>query len=77
MIGLYSTKRCLLRIDLIQTWKSFHSDIDIGLSDIFEYARITRTRGHAYELYIPLYRKYVKKKSFAVRCVNIWNSIPA
>ena len=24
-----------------------------------------------------LYRRDVKNKSFAVRCVNIWNSIPA
>ena len=66
----------LLRIDFIQICKAFHSDIDDGLSDIFEYARNTRTRGHAYNLSIPLCRKYVKKRSFAVRCVNIWNSIP-
>ena len=37
----------LLRIDLIQIWKAFHSDIDDGLSDIFEYPRNTRTRGHS------------------------------
>ena len=62
---------------MIQIWKAFHSDIDVGLSDIFEYARNTRTRGHAYKLSIPMCRKDVKKRSFAVRCVNIWNSIPA
>ena len=59
-IGLYSIKGRLLRIDLIQIWKAFHSDVDIGLSDIFEYVRNTRTRGHAYKLYIPLCRKDVK-----------------
>ena len=62
---------------MIQIWKAFHSDIDFGRSDIFEFARIIRTRGHAYKLSIPLCRKDVKKRSFSVRCVNIWKSIPA
>ena len=62
---------------MIQIGKAFYSDNDVGISDIFEYARNTRTRGHAYKLSIPLCRKDVKKRFFAVRCVNIWNSIPA
>ena len=45
--GLYSIYGRLLRIDLIQLCKAFHSDIDVGPSDIFEYAISTRTRGHA------------------------------
>ena len=57
--------------------KAFHCDIDVGLSDIFKYARITHTRGHGYKLSVQMRRKYVKKWSFAVCCVNIWNSIPA
>ena len=61
---------------MIQLWKAFHRDIEVGLSDILEYARNTHTRGHAYKLSIPRCQKYVKKRSFAVRCVNIWNSIP-
>ena len=52
-IGLYSIKGRLLRIDLIKIWKAFHSDIEVGLSDIFKYAINTRTRGHAYKLSIP------------------------
>ena len=61
---------------MIQIWKAFHGDIDLGVSDLFEYARNTRTRGHAYKLSIPMCRKDVKKRFFAVRCVNISNSIP-
>ena len=76
-MGLYSIKGRLLSIDFIQIWKAFHSDNDVGLSDIFEYARNIRTRGHAYKVSIPKCRKDVKKRSFGVRCVNIWNSIPA
>ena len=44
-MGFHSIKGRLLRIDLIQTWKAFHSNIDGGISDIFEYARNTGTRG--------------------------------
>ena len=75
--GLYSVKGRLLRTDLIQIWKAFHSDIYVGLSDIFEYARNIRTRGHAYTHSILLCRKDVIERSFAVRCVSIWNSISA
>ena len=74
---LYSIKGCLLRIDLIQIWKAFHKVIDVRLSDIFEYARNTHTRSHANKLSISMWRKDVKKRYFAVRCVNIWFSIPA
>ena len=65
-IDLFSIKGHLMRIDLIQIWEAFHSDTDVGLSDIFENARNIRTRGHAYKLPIPLCRKDVKKRSFAV-----------
>ena len=51
--------------------------LKLFVPDIFEYARNTGTRVHAYKLSIPLCWKDVKKRSFAVRCVNIWNSIPA
>ena len=61
---------------MIQVWKAFHSDFDVGIPDIFEYARNTRTRAHAYKLSILMCRKDLKKRSFVVRCVNILNSIP-
>ena len=68
----------MLRVNQTIFFKStYHSDIDVGLSDIFEHVRNTRTRGHAYKLSIPMCMKDVKKRYFAVRCVNIWNSIPA
>ena len=60
--GLFSITGRLVRIDLIRIWKVFHSEIDVGLSDMFEYASNTRTSGHAYKLSIPLCRKHVKKR---------------
>ena len=32
----YSKEICLLRMDLIQIWKTLHSDINVGLSYIVE-----------------------------------------
>ena len=58
--GLYSIKELLLRIDLIQLLKVFDSDIEVGLSDIFEYTRNTHSKGHAHKLSIPRYRKDVE-----------------
>ena len=75
-IGLYSIKSRLLRIDLIQIWKSFQCDIDVRLSALFEYSRCTTTGGHAYKLSIPMCRKEVRRQSFAVRLVFLWNSLP-
>ena len=60
-VGSYSIKGRLLRIDLIPNWKAFHTDIGVELSDIFGYARKTRTKGHAYKLSVPMRRKDVKK----------------
>ena len=77
IFGIYSKKGRMLRIYLIQIWMAFHSDIDVGLSDMFEYARNIRTRAHAIKPSIPLCRKDVKMSSIVVRCVNIWNSILA
>ena len=49
--------------------------LKIFVPDIFKYTRNTGTRVHTYKLSIPLYRKDVKKRSFAVRYTNIRNLI--
>ena len=38
--GLCALKGRLSRIDLIQIWKAFHRDIDVGLADIFGWIEI-------------------------------------
>ena len=35
-----------------------------------------RTRGHRYKLSVPVCRSEVRRRSFGVRCVNVWNSLP-
>ena len=70
--GLYSFKGCLMRIYLIQKWKAFHNDINVGLSDTFGHARNINTRGHIHMLFVPLCRKYVKRRSFTMQSVTVW-----
>ena len=76
-LGLFSVYGRLLRIDLVNIWKSFHSDIDIGLDRLFEMAPHVGTRGHSYKLSIPVCRSELRRRWFAVRCVSIWNGLPA
>ena len=76
-IGLYSVQGRLLRSDLIKIWKSFNSEIDVGLSELFEMAANVGTRGHYLKMSIPICRSEVLRRSFAVRRVMLWNSLPA
>ena len=75
-IGMFSIRGRLMRLDLIKVWKSFNAEIDVGLSQVFERARYARTRGHRYKLVVPSCRSDLKRRMFAVRCVNAWNALP-
>ena len=75
--GLFSIHGRLLRIDLVMVWKSFHSDVDLGLESLFEVARDVGTRGHRFKLAIPVCRSEVRRRSFTVRVVSVWNSLPS
>ena len=75
-LGLFSIKGRLLRIDLIKVWKCFHMEVDLGLLGIFELARDVGTRGHTYKLSIPVCRSELGRRTFGVRVVRKWNSLP-
>ena len=53
-LGLYSVYGRFLRADLIKVWKAFHCDVDLGVSDLFERANYSATRGHRYKLSVPI-----------------------
>jgi len=76
-LKLYSIQGRLLRTDLIKIWKIFHSELDLGLSEIFDRRSHGSTRGHRYKLAIPRMRTEVRRKFFNVRCVKEWNELPA
>ena len=75
--GLYSIHGRLLRIDLVIVWKSFHSDVDLGLESLFEVARDVDTRVHRFKLTIPVCRSEVSRRSFVVQVVYVLNSLPS
>ena len=76
-LGLYSIKGRLNRADLIKIWKSFHPDVEVGLSRIFEHAREMGTRGHSYKLSIPLSNTDIKRRLLNSRRVFQWNNLSA
>ena len=51
-LELFSIFGRLLRADLIKCWKSFHSEVDVGLLDGFTVAVDRRTRGHSYKVVV-------------------------
>ena len=76
-VGMFSIAGRLLRADLIKVWKSFNSEIDVGLSNLFERARYIGTRGHSYKLSVPRCRSDVRRRLLGVRCVEAWNALSA
>ena len=76
-VGLYSVARRLKRLDLIKVWKSFNSLAETGLASLFDRATYDATRGHSFKLCVPRVRMELGRRSFAARCVTLWNSLPS
>ena len=76
-LDLFSIYGRMLRTDLIKVWKSFHSEVDVGLVDILERFSHHPTRGHCYKLSIPICRSEIRRRFWNVRCVKTWNELPS
>ena len=76
-LDLFSIRGRLMRIDLIKIWKCFQSEVDVGLCSLFEMARGERTRGHRFKLAVPRLWSELGRRTFGVRSVRIWNSLPS
>ena len=74
-VGLYSIKGRLLRLDLIKMWKILNSGLNLGVADLFEFARDVRIRGHSLKLSKTVCGLDVRR-FFAVRNFLLWNSVP-
>ena len=55
----------------------FLHDVDVGLCGLFEMARGERTRGHRFKLAVPRLWSELGRRTFGVRSVRIWNSLPS
>ena len=76
-VGLYSIRGRLLRADLVKIWKAFNAEVDVGVAQLFEMARSVGTRGHSFKMSVPVCRSEVLRRSFGVRRVMLWNSLPS
>ena len=58
-------------------WKILNSDVDFDPANMFEISHERRTRGHALKLVVPRSTRDLRRRSFSVRCINRWNSLPS
>ena len=78
-LNLFSLKGRRLRADLIKYWKVFHpvDSSDDSLRELFTLAPNVGTRGHVFKLSLPRVTTDLARRFFSVRCVVLWNSLPA
>ena len=76
-LDLYSVWGRLLRKDLLKIWKVIHSEVDSGVMKLFDMRVNSRVRGHRFRMRIPVCRTDLRRRSFAVRCVGVWNCLPS
>ena len=73
-LDLFSLKGRLIRTDLILLWKIVNKQCAIGPEEIFTFRTDSR-RGHSFKIFLPRTRLDVRRRFFAVRVVNLWNSL--
>ena len=76
-LDLYSVKGRLWRADMILVWKILHGYSTITPDQLFVMAPPTGNRGHHFKLYVQRATFEPRKRSFAIRVVGDWNSLPA
>ena len=74
-LNLFSVRGRMFRVDLIKIWKVFNSQVDVGLSSVFERQSHISTWGHSFKLSVPIYRNELRRRFFNVRNVSTWNSL--
>ena len=76
VLNQYSVAGRLLRNDLIQYWKICHGKSPVRPLDLFTLAPPSATRGHRYKISLVRTQTDVRSRAFAVRHINLWNSLP-
>ena len=76
-LDLYSVQGRQLRADMIQCWKMFNGKSCLSPDDIFGVQPAqNRTRGHCHKIFVQRPNTDVRKRSFSMRCVRLWNALP-
>ena len=76
-LGLQTLQTRRHRADLILTYQLLHHLVDYDWSNLFTMARTSGLRGHPLKLAVNHGRLDCRRKSFAFRVVNSWNSLPS
>lgn len=63
------------RFDMIQIFKLIHGDEDIDPEKFFTF-NDNITRGHIFQIFKPAVNKTLRKNTFPIRCINLWNQLP-
>lgn len=72
----FSVTGRLRRSEMIQCWKIFHEKSPIKPHDLFTLAPQAGTRGHSFKIGHTRTQTDVRRRMFAIRCVDSWNSLP-
>ena len=75
-LNLYSIQGRLLRADMIQYWKVFHDKCAVSPADLFTLPPQLGMRGHCFKIFHSRSQTDVRRRSFSVRGVRLWNSLP-
>jgi hypothetical protein len=76
-LKLFSVKGRLWRADLILCWRIFHEKSKISPSALFAPCQDRRTRGHIFKIFPLHVQTEARRRSFASRVVQHWNSLPS
>ena len=74
-LNLFSIQGRLLRADLIMVWKIFNGLCAVSPEQLFTLNPSGR-RGHPRKIFIPRSNLDIRKRSFAIRIIDDWNSLP-
>ena len=75
-LNLFSVQGRLLRADLILAWKIFNNQCAISPEQVFV-RDSSSNRGHGYKLFLPRANRDLRKRFYAIRVVQPWNSLSA
>ena len=75
-LNLFSVQGRLLRADLIMVWKIFNGKCAVSPDSLF-LMNLQSNRGHNLKIYKPRYNIDIRKRSFAYRVIDNWNSLPS
>ena len=74
-MNLFSVKGRLLRADIVLVWKIVRGMCGVSADQLFILCNDSITRGHPFKIYLQHSRLECRKRFFASRVVQTWNSL--